>query len=93
MDVRVPVVEQQSLLKDRWVERLPKNASVSTFTLNPPATMNECKSVAGRPLKDGYTSAIMDSMGYSVTLGEAVKQVGLDVYLAKGATIDALLCE
>ena len=64
---------------------------VSAFTLSPAATMDECKSLAETLWQKGYTSAIMDCMGYSVALGDTVQRVGLDVYLAKGITIDALI--
>lgn len=89
--VLVPVDEQKPFLTDRWVQRLPKVISVSAFTLSPAATISECRALAEDLLNKGYSAAILDCMGYLVSFGETVKRTGLDVYLAKGVTINALL--
>lgn len=88
--VLVPVDEQQSFLTERWVHRLPKTVDVKAFTMTPKASVNEASEIARKLVSEGYTAAIMDCFGYSLAQGNAVEAQGLDVYLAKGVTIDAL---
>ncbi|RFU28855.1 hypothetical protein B7463_g7476, partial [Scytalidium lignicola] len=91
--VLVPVDEQQSFLTERWIGRLPKTVKVKAFTLSPKASLDEATNSAKKLVSEGYCAAIMDCFGYSVAQGKAVEEAGLDVFLAKGVTIDALAGE
>ncbi|KAK3064969.1 hypothetical protein LTS18_000400 [Coniosporium uncinatum] len=88
--VLVPVDEQQKLLRNRWLERLPSGVEVQAFTMAPGSSLGDCHKLGLSLQGMGIDCIIMDCFGYSLAQSKTLKASVNLVLNAKEATIQAI---
>jgi hypothetical protein len=71
--ILVPVREQEGPLTERWTQRLPRMATIKSFTLPPQSTLPACEQLGGCLAKLGFDTVIMDCFGYSLAQYKAIQ--------------------